>query len=81
MIGLKSENEAAAAQQSKYYTINKHLFHYFIALYGGGPALVQNQIYKQVECAIMPMRAENEAYDGEESKSSARYRRTVYNLQ
>ena len=70
MINLRSEQDTSPNGQAMFYTVNKHLFHYFISLYGGGPAIIQNQLFTQVECSFMPMRADNETYEGEESKSS-----------
>ena len=40
MISLRSEQDNNESGQAKFYTVNKHLFHYFISLYGGGPAII-----------------------------------------
>ena len=70
MIKLRSEQDNSGNGQAMFYTVNKHLFHFFISLYGGGPVIIQNQMFTNVECAFMPMRADNEIYEGEESKST-----------
>jgi len=57
-----------------FYSVSKHLFYYFVALYGGGPVLVQYAQYKAHEEVYIECRSDKESYD-EEVKESARYNR------
>ena len=34
---------------AQYYSVSKHLFYFFVALYGGGPVVVPNDQWKAVE--------------------------------
>lgn len=35
-----------------FYTISKHLFYFFVGMYGGGPAIVNNAHYREYELAL-----------------------------
>lgn len=48
---MARENDQSAGK-SMFYNVNKHLYMYFVALYGGGPALVQIDLYKRHELQI-----------------------------
>ena len=32
-------------EEAKAYQVSKHLFYFFVSLYGGGPAIVQNEAW------------------------------------
>ena len=38
-----------------FYNINKHLYFFFIALYGGGPSIVKNENWHHIEPHFYPM--------------------------
>ena len=44
-MSLRTEQDTSG-NQSKFYTVNKHLFYYFISLYGGGPAIVSHNMFR-----------------------------------
>lgn len=47
------EGEERKESRAEFYSISKHLFYFFISVYGGGPAVVQKESWAQFEPVIV----------------------------
>lgn len=63
--------DGGAPNEKNFYNINKPLFYFFTAMYGGGPAIIENKAFDSIECQHITMIKSRE--DFEEAKQSARY--------
>ena len=63
VIAMQSTNDTQ--QKTGFYSVSKHLFYFFVGLYGGGPAIVQNTQYAHTELAITAVRTSNPTLEEE----------------
>jgi hypothetical protein len=37
------------SERSVFYNVSKHLFYFFVSVYGGGPAIINNEYWVEIE--------------------------------
>lgn len=52
------EGEERKDPRAEFYSISKHLFYFFVALYGGGPAVVLRESWELYEPVLAAVRTE-----------------------
>ena len=69
---LKQRDNKEGQNSTLYYSVSKHLFYYFHALYGGGPALVQNSFWQSLEVQYSPMQEGEPIEETKQPNASSR---------
>jgi len=62
------KSQRPASERSHFYNVSKHLFYFFVSVYGGGPAIVNNEYWELIEPVFKQIRTAKD--DEEETKSS-----------